>query len=406
MKTLKKLLFTCILSILLTGITATLPPELLVSSAVQANAATVSLSKKTTSVSLYGKTTVQLKHTKSKKKVKWSNSNSKITSVKASGSNGYKATITGKKAGKTTITAKYNGKTYTVTVTVKAPAINKKAVNLTAGKKTTLQLNNTISSKKVSWKSSKNNVASIKASGKKVTVTAKKAGTATITASYGGKKYSCKVTVKATPKKIKIAIAKDTTGNTGSIVSMLNRCNNVSCKIVNASCNVSEYDGLILPGGVDINPALYGQKNTASKNINKSLDKLQYTLLNKFVTAGKPVLGICRGMQLINVYFGGTLKQDIKNHRGTTHNTATTTNSWVYNIYKKTSMNVNSWHHQTVQKLGDNLTVTQRSKKDNIIEAFEHKTLPVYGVQYHPETMSNGKSLFQAFIRTCRQYQK
>ena len=69
-------------------------------------------------------------------------------------------------------------------------------------------------------------------------------------------------------------------------------------------------------------------------------------------------------------------------------------------------MNVNSRHHQTIQKLRSNLTVTQRSKKDDIIEAFEHKTLPVYGVQYHPKTMDNGKPLFQAFIRTCRQYQK
>ena len=233
-------------------------------------------------------------------------------------------------------------------------------------------------------------------------MTAKKKGTATITAKVSGKKYTCKVTVNAKPKKVKIAIAKDTTGNTGSVVAMLNRCGNVSYKIVGSSCNVNDYDGLILPGGVDISPSLYGQKNKASKNVNKSLDKLQYKLLDKFVKAGKPVLGLCRGMQLINVYFGGTLKQDVKGHRGVTHTTTVASGSWIYGIYKKKSMNVNSWHHQAVQQLGKNLIVTQRAKKGNVVEALEHKTLPVYGVQYHPEIMSNGKQLFQAFLKICR----
>lgn len=286
------------------------------------------------------------------------------------------------------------------TITAEAAAktkISKTAISITVGKKYTLKVSGT--KKKVTWSSSKKSIATVSSKG---VVTAKKKGTATITAKVGGKKYTCKVTVKAKPKKVKIAIAKDTTGNTGSVVSMLNRCGNVSYKIVSGNCDVSKYDGLILPGGVDISPSLYGQKNKASKNVNKSLDKLQYKLLDKFVKAGKPVLGLCRGMQLINVYFGGTLKQDVKGHRGVTHNTTISTNSWIYEIYKKKSMNVNSWHHQTVQKLGDNLIVTQRAKKGNVIEALEHKTLPIYGVQYHPEIMSNGKQLFQAFLKICR----
>lgn len=275
--------------------------------------------------------------------------------------------------------------------------ISKTAISITVGKKYTLKVSGT--KKKVTWSSSKKSVATVSSKG---VVTAKKKGTATITAKVSGKKYTCKVTVKAKPKKVKIAIAKDTTGNTSSVVSMLNRCGNVSYKIVGSSCDVSKCDGLILPGGVDINPALYGQKNTASKNVNKSLDKLQYTLLDKFVKAKKPVLGLCRGMQLINVYFGGTLKQDTKGHRGVTHTTTVASGSWIYDIYKKKSMNVNSWHHQAVQKLGNNLVVTQRAKKGNVVEALEHKTLPIYGVQYHPEIMSNGKQLFQAFLKICR----
>ena len=286
------------------------------------------------------------------------------------------------------------------TITAEAAAktkISKTSVSITAGKKYTLKVTGT--KKKVTWSSSKKSVATVSSKG---VVTAKKKGTATITAKVSGKKYTCKVTVKAKPKKVKIAIAKDTTGNTGSVISMLNRCGNVSYKIVGSSCNVNDYDGLVLPGGVDISPSLYGQKNKASKNVNKSLDKLQYKLLDKFVKAKKPVLGLCRGMQLINVYFGGTLKQDIKGHRGVTHTTTITSNSWIYQVYKKKSMKVNSWHHQSVQQLGKNLIVTQRAKKGNVVEALEHKTLPVYGVQYHPEIMSNGKQLFQAFLKICR----
>lgn len=275
--------------------------------------------------------------------------------------------------------------------------ISKTAISITVGKKYTLKVSGT--KKKITWSSSKKSVATVSSKG---VVSAKKKGTATITAKVSGKKYTCKVTVKAKPKKVKIAIAKDTTGNTGSVVSMLNRCGNVSYKIVGSSCNVNDYDGLVMPGGVDISPSLYGQKNKASKNVNKSLDKLQYKLLDKFVKAKKPVLGLCRGMQLINVYFGGTLKQDIKGHRGVTHTTTITSNSWIYQVYKKKSMKVNSWHHQSVQQLGKNLVVTQRAKKGNVIEALEHKTLPIYGVQYHPEIMSNGKTLFQAFLKICR----
>lgn len=276
--------------------------------------------------------------------------------------------------------------------------ISKTSVSITAGKKYTLKVTGT--KKKVTWSSSKKSVATVSSKG---VVTAKKKGTATITAKVSGKKYTCKVTVKAKPKKVKIAIARDTTGNTGSVVAMLNRCGNVSYKIVGSSCDVSKYDGLILPGGVDISPSLYGQKNKASKNVDKSLDKLQYKLLDKFVKAKKPVLGLCRGMQLINVYFGGTLKQDTKGHRGVTHTTTVASGSWIYGIYKKKSMNVNSRHHQAVQQLGKNLIATQRAKKGNVIEALEHKTLPIYGVQYHPEIMGNGKQLFQAFLKICRQ---
>ena len=170
---------------------------------ITAEAATkkVALSKKSTTLAVGGKTTIQLKNINTKKSVSWSSSNKKVATVKK-GSKG-KATITAKKAGSATITAKYGGKKYTLKVAVKSPALSKKSVSITAGKKTTIQLKNTVSSKKLTWKSSKTSVVTVKkGSSGKVTLTAKKKGTATVTATYNGKKYSCKVTVKAVSPKL------------------------------------------------------------------------------------------------------------------------------------------------------------------------------------------------------------
>ena len=163
-------------------------------------ASTVALNKKTASLAVGGKTTVQLKNINTKKSITWTSSKKSVATVKK-GSNG-KATITAKKKGTATITAKYGGKKYTIKVTVKSPALSKKAVSLTAGKKTTVQLKNIVTSKKITWSSNKKSVATVKkGSSGKATITAKKKGTAYISAKYNGKTYKIKVTVKAaTPK--------------------------------------------------------------------------------------------------------------------------------------------------------------------------------------------------------------
>ncbi|MDO4322787.1 MAG: Ig-like domain-containing protein [Lachnospiraceae bacterium] len=216
----KKLLCGLLVAVLLLGspVGALLPQNSVVITAEAATAGKVALSKKSVSLAVAGKTTVQLKNVGSKKKVTWSTSNKKVATVKK-GSNG-KVTITGKKAGTAKITAKYNGKKYSVKVTVKAPALSKKSLSLNVGKSGTITLKNTVSSKKVTWKSSKTSVATVKA-GKngKVTITAKKAGTATITATYNKKKYTCKLTVKgktAAPKLSKTSLSI-TVGKSDSI---------------------------------------------------------------------------------------------------------------------------------------------------------------------------------------------
>lgn len=147
--------------------------------------------------------------------------------------------------------------------------------------------------------------------------------------------------------------------------------------------DLSSFDAFLLPGGYDINPLYYHQENYASKHIDKEMDSLdkkivEYCLLNK-----KPLLGICRGMQSINVFLGGTLKQNITHHMNENH--------FIY--FDQRYVLVNSFHHQSIDKLAPNLEVLGTSL-DGEIEIVRHKTLPIYGVQFHPELFSFDLNFF------------
>ena len=137
----------------------------------------------------------------------------------------------------------------------------------------------------------------------------------------------------------------------------------------------------ILPGGSDINPYYYNETNITNCNINYIDDFIDFKILNYAISNHLPVLGICRGHQAINVYFGGSLYQDIPNHQ-TSH----------YVDFKNRSIFVNSSHHQAISKLGNNLVPL--FKNNNIIEAFIHKSLPIISVQWHPERMNDVTSSF------------
>ena len=149
------------------------------------------------------------------------------------------------------------------------------------------------------------------------------------------------------------------------------------------------YDGLILAGGGDLDPALYGEKINGSKEIDKKRDVAELALCEKFVKQGKPILGICRGHQLLNVYFGGTLIQHIDSHvsndSAVYHEVEAAEGSIMYKLFGK-SVTVNSIHHQAVGLPGEGFSITQRSP-DGIIEAIEHDSLPVLAVQWHPERL-------------------
>ena len=179
----------------------------------------------------------------------------------------------------------------------------------------------------------------------------------------------------------------------------------------------TSYDGLILCGGNDIDPSYYHEPVAGSVNMDKLRDQVEFALLKAYLDAGKPVFGICRGLQLINIYFGGSLHQDIAegsmHDNGKsyyiTHRLTAEADSIVGAAYG-TTFSVNSAHHQTIKRLGDGLRPTALWE-GKYIEAFEHVSLPLFAVQWHPERMCfgharedtvDGTALFDKFLKMCR----
>ena len=163
---------------------------------------------------------------------------------------------------------------------------------------------------------------------------------------------------------------------------------------------VDHLDGLVLQGGIDISPATYGQKPWIDKaEYDPIRDEYELDLLRAFIQADKPVLGICRGCQLLNVYFGGTLIQDIPTqwpgailHNDTQryerliHEVHFMPGSRLSDIYGYEPRRVTSIHHQCVDRLGNGLVLEARSPIDLVPEGIRHTGHRfVMGVQWHPE---------------------
>ncbi|MCH5259329.1 MAG: gamma-glutamyl-gamma-aminobutyrate hydrolase family protein [Lachnospiraceae bacterium] len=167
---------------------------------------------------------------------------------------------------------------------------------------------------------------------------------------------------------------------------------------------------LLLPGGGDITPAFFGQQNHGSRNIDTELDILQIQTLSLFMEQKKPVLGICKGLQIINVHQGGTINQHIdtanthewKGHDQQHHvyHNGLNRQNFFFQLYG-TSTLVNSAHHQAIDLLGRDLAVVCRAG-DNIVEGIMHTTLPVIAVQWHPERIMDdgGERLIHYFTRS------
>lgn len=159
-------------------------------------------------------------------------------------------------------------------------------------------------------------------------------------------------------------------------------------------------DGLVLQGGADIDPSIYGEERTPLLGVTDPVrDRFELDLLRAFAAAHKPVLGICRGMQLINVAYGGTLHQDLYAAQAANiqhqrlelydehfHPLRFTQGGWLETLYADTCVPaVNSIHHQGVKKLGAGLVVDAWSD-DGVIECIREPTVDfLVGVQWHPE---------------------
>ena len=179
-------------------------------------------------------------------------------------------------------------------------------------------------------------------------------------------------------------------------------------------------DGLLLTGGEDVHPRRYGQDILFdSCVISEARDEFEFRLAAEFLATGKPMFAICRGCQLVNVLLGGTLMQDVSNQAGICHHAQTTAadqpshrvelreGSRLATCFSKTMIEVNSTHHQAVERLGEALRLTGWSE-EGVVEALEHRTHPfLVGVQWHPERLaekSNGhQRLFDHFVMAAAQ---
>ena len=158
-------------------------------------------------------------------------------------------------------------------------------------------------------------------------------------------------------------------------------------------------DGLVITGGnFDINPTLYSESTDGSRNIKNKRTNFEIEIFKKFLQTSKPILGICGGEQLMNVATGGDLIQDINASIGTdveheqtnprnevSHEVTIKSNSKLFQIINKDEIKVNSAHHQSVNKTGENF-IASALASDEIIEAIEHIQHPwCLGIQWHPE---------------------
>ncbi len=179
-------------------------------------------------------------------------------------------------------------------------------------------------------------------------------------------------------------------------------------------------DVLLLSGGHDVSPYNYGQEpNPKLGDVFPERDRYDYILLREAIAGSKPILGICRGMQIINTYFGGTLYQDLsligrdvlKHNQGgfwykPSHMVRLENDTKFYEIFGEEQFMVNSFHHQAIDKLGDGLIISA-SASDSIIEAIEKVNYPfLVGVQWHPEMLHNTvevmNKLFMALINASQ----
>lgn len=188
------------------------------------------------------------------------------------------------------------------------------------------------------------------------------------------------------------------------------------CEETVIDCQIRQVDGLLLSGGYDVAPLTYGEEPCRQlEYVHHDVDRHQIAAVKCAYAANIPLLGICRGIQLMNVAFGGTLYQDVSQISGSyvqhsqkakpyaaTHTVDIIPNSRLHGLFARDSLITNSFHHQAVHVLAPGFRVSAQAK-DGVVEAIEKKgDLFVLGVQWHPELMVDHYPemlwLFQEFV--------
>ncbi len=159
-------------------------------------------------------------------------------------------------------------------------------------------------------------------------------------------------------------------------------------------------EGLVLTGGEDVAPELYGDWSDETVHLNPERDGVEFKLIDTAVRMHRPILGICRGLQVLNVYFGGTLVIDLEKYYGRNHKAPSENEDGRHGVrlsagtnlmtfIRQESGEVNSAHHQAADRIGSGLKVAARAE-DGTVEAIEgNDDLPsrIISVQWHPERM-------------------
>ncbi len=180
-----------------------------------------------------------------------------------------------------------------------------------------------------------------------------------------------------------------------------------------------DYDGVVITGGHDVEPVLYAAEPVVKPNYDSARDALEMAVISNALLRRLPVLGICRGAQLLNVCRGGTLFQELRSRRRKTSNRWTilplktlciveatdTGNSFLMNLFGPGHARINSLHNQGIDRVGDDLVVTGRDL-DGIVQAVEDPSQDfLLGVQWHPEFLlylNKHRALFGELVRSAR----